>query len=88
MTKALAVIDLHSEWIPELPLSVLRTNTRPHDELCPGSLDGDYSKTRRLKKLPRVSMPDNDFNVYQHFIPIQQRVRTDSEIARNNQGQK
>lgn len=94
VTKATEVLGSYSEWIPELPLSVLRTFTHPHGKLREGSLDGDYSKTRRFNEVLQASMLDNDFSdqplfdkVYRNFVPIQQRVRTDAIIAGNNEGQ-
>ncbi|CAM9203545.1 unnamed protein product, partial [Ectocarpus sp. 8 AP-2014] len=89
--EALFAIDVN--WIPDLPLSILRTLNR-EGELLPTSLEGAYSKTRVLFTLRQRSMPDNDDRdkpvfkkVFQHFRLIANIVRNERGIYLNNQGQ-
>lgn len=86
-TKALeALFAVDGNWIPGLPLSILRTLNR-EGELLPTTLDIVYSKTRVLFKLREISMPDNDdgdqpvfYKVFRHFRLLANIVRNEKEI--------
>ena len=88
-----ALFAIGVNWIPDLPLSILRTLNRK-DELLPTTLEGAYSKTRVLFTLRKRSMPDNDDRdkpvfkkVFEHFRLIANIVRNEREIYLNNQGE-
>lgn len=93
-TKALeALFAVGGNWIPDLPLSILRTLDR-EGELLPTTLDIAYSKTRVLFKLRERSMPDIDdgdkpvfSKVFEHFRLVANIVRNEKEIYLNNQGE-
>lgn len=82
-TKALeALLAVDGNWIPDLPLSILRTLNR-EGELLPTTLDIVYTSSRVLFKLRERLMPDNDDGDKPVFDKVFTYFRLVANIVRN-----